>query len=696
MASISKKGAKGHHTYKLTLTEASTSTANNTSTINYTFELIDDANWFWEQWSTNISYSISANGSVIKSGYIPNHTTKNQTVASGSFTVPHNADGSKSISYSFSVTDNANQSYTSGNASASGTMALTKIPRYATVTQTFSSKTETSVTYSWASDSVIDYIWVSINNGSTWKGYDVADGKSAMLSLSSLSPNTTYNIKTRVRRKDSQLTTDSSALSVTTYNYPHCTNSPNFVIGDTLALTLYNPLSRSVNVYLELANGSVVGGDTVTGTSISGYVNDTWKNNFYTSIPNAKSGKYKVRVVYGSVTMTRDNGNTYSIRGNETPTINSFTYKDNNSTTVALTGNNQHIVQNYSSLLAIVGNATANKGAGGISKYVVECNGKSVQNTTSGNFTVGTVNSNRNVDLKLTVTDTRGLTASKTITVTMLAHSTPTALVTLERLNNYEDETYLTVDGSVSSVNSKNTMAIKYRYKQSGGSYGSYVTINDRQKYTFSLSKENAYVFNIVVTDALGSTFNKEFILEKGMFPLFIDTGKNSLGMNAFPKGENVFEVGGSIVEHNREFAIPTSAGEYSGWYLALSGRMTGYQNRGFMIAIQQTFNGGAGILYLNLRCNNGATLEVARFNWLTFNTIANENVCLTRNGNDFYLYLKTTASHQQYYLSILQEKKLNGENYNLYTVNKPSMTDTVTAPTGTNPTDIATALGLK
>ena len=177
MASISSKGAKGHHTYKLTLTEASTSTANNTSTINYTFELIDDANWFWESWGNSITYSISANGSVIKSGSISNHTTKNQTIASGSFTVPHNADGSKSISYSFTVTDNANQSYTSGNASASGTMALTKIPRYATVTQTFVSKTETSVTYSWTSDSTIDYIWVSINNGSTWKEYDIVDGK---------------------------------------------------------------------------------------------------------------------------------------------------------------------------------------------------------------------------------------------------------------------------------------------------------------------------------------------------------------------------------------------------------------------------------------------------------------------------------------------------------------------------------------
>ena len=557
MASISSKGAKGHHTYKLTLTEASTSTANNTSTINYTFELIDDANWFWEQWSTNISYTISANGSVIKSGYIPNHTTKNQTVASGSFNVPHNADGSKSISYSFSVTDNANQSYTSGNASASGTMALTKIPRYATVTQTLVSKTETSINYTWTSDSTIDYIWVSINNGSTWKEYDVADGNSAMLSLSSLSANTTYNIKTRVRRKDSQLTTDSSALTVTTYDYPKPTSVNNFTIGDGASVQIYNPLGRTYTLdIISNNNGAVIG--TYTGIYCETPINAEFKtadaiSKQYASIPNSTSGTYYARVTYGSSVKTSGTA-TYSIRGNEIPTIGSFSYVDGNANTVALTGNNQHIVQNYSSLLAIVGNATANKGAGGISKYVVECNGKTVQNTASGNFTVGTINSNSNVNLKLTVTDTRGLTASKTITVTMLAHSTPNATVTLQRLNNYEDETYLTVDGSVSSVNGKNTMAIKYRYKVSGGSYGSYVNINDNQKYTFSLDKNNAYIFNVVVTDALGAAFNKEFVLNKGMFPLFIDTEKNSVGINCFPANEMSLEVNGLDISTIKEF----------------------------------------------------------------------------------------------------------------------------------------------
>lgn len=562
MASISSNGSNGHHKFTLTVTENSTSTANNTSSMSFSFVISPvQTSWNWELWGANITYTVTINGTNYTGSIADYDGYSSVTLKSGSFTVTHNTDGNKSISYSFKVTDTSGQSYTCGNASASGSMTLTAIPRYLSITSLYvSNTTETTAVVNWRVSDPRDSTYYSFDNGATWIG-SATDGeslasdlKSGTFNIANLTANTTYTIKVKIKRTDSQLWTVSDAVSFTTYNYPHCTDSPNFTIGNNHSLTFYNPLSRSISIYLVLADGSVIGGDTITGTSLSGYTNDFWQNALYTSIPNATSGKYKVRVVYGSVTKTRDNGNTYSVRGNETPTINTFYYVDDNSTTVALTGNNQHIVQNYSSLVAKVGSATANKGAGGISKYVVECNGKSVQSTTAGNLTIGAINSNRNVDLKLTVTDTRGLTASKTITVTMLAHSTPTAIVTLERLNNYEDETYLTVDGSVSSLNSKNTMAIKYRYKLSGGSYGSYVTVADRTKQTLSLDKNNAYIFEVVVTDALGSTFTKEYVLNKGMFPLFIDTKKNSVGINCFPEHDDSLEVNGLDISTIKEF----------------------------------------------------------------------------------------------------------------------------------------------
>lgn len=198
-------------------------------------------------------------------------------------------------------------------------MALTNLQRYATVTQSLSAKTETTATIKWSSDLVVDYIWYSINNGSSWRGIDVADGKSGTYDITGLSANTTYQIKTRVRNKTSQLTTDSSALAVTTYAYPYANSMPNFTIGERLTLGIFNPLGRKVTINLLGADGSVCGTDTISGTSISGYVNSTVQGWLYASIPNSKSGKYSVKVTYGDQVSTKTGG-TYSVNENDCPT----------------------------------------------------------------------------------------------------------------------------------------------------------------------------------------------------------------------------------------------------------------------------------------------------------------------------------------------------------------------------------------
>ena len=130
MASISANGSLGHHKFTLTVSESSTSVANNTSTVKYSFQLSPvQTSWAWEQWGSSISYTITINGTKY-TGTIPAYDGyATVTLKSGSQTVTHNSDGSKSISYSFSVVDGAGQRYTPGNASASGTLALSTIPR---------------------------------------------------------------------------------------------------------------------------------------------------------------------------------------------------------------------------------------------------------------------------------------------------------------------------------------------------------------------------------------------------------------------------------------------------------------------------------------------------------------------------------------------------------------------------------------
>lgn len=669
MASITSNGSKGHHKFTLTVTNKleATSTKDNASTVSFSFVLSSlGGGWNWEQWGANITYTVTING-VKYTGSIADYDGYSDvTLKSGSLTVKHNDDGDKTISYSFSVTDTSGQSYTCGNASASGTLVLATIPRYLSITSLYiSSRTETSAVVSWSTSEPRDSTYYSFDNGTSWIGsatdgeYLASDLKSGTFNIANLTAGKTYNIKVKIKRTDSQLWTVSDAVSFSTHYYPHLTVSNDFTIGDALALEIYNPLSRSVTVkgYAK-SNGAEIFSATTTGYKLSGFNDANSVNAQYASIPNAQSGKYKVVVTYNGISNETDTGKSYKIKGNEIPTINAFDYIDNNSTTVALTGNDQQIVQNKSIVRARFHSATANYGASGISKYVLECNGASQTVYGAGSFDVGTVNSARNVDLKLTAYDSRGLSASKTITVQMVAYEAPKATVELKRLNNYEDETYLTVDSSKSSVNGKNTTTIKYRYKESGGSYGSYATIPDGEEYVFSLDKNNAYIFEIVVTDALGSTFTKEYVLNKGVFPLFIDTVKNSVGINCFPAEEKSLEVNGlnlldlykcekSLLLSQNENGLKITIDSFTGtdkFALIVSGVSNGDATPIFkVIRLKRDDNGNlSDMSELNLGLDSqyvkvtksGKSLHISASKWSFFNVKAPLGIAITLSNS--------------------------------------------------------------
>lgn len=578
MASISGNGSKGHHKFTLNVTEKYTSSTANTSTVEFSFVLSPiQTTWAWEQWGSNITYTVTINGSKY-TGSIANYDGyATVTLKSGTMIIAHDADGKKTISYSFSVSDTSGQSYTCGNASASGSLALTTLPRYLSIkTFEITSKTETSVVVKWVTSDPRSSTYYSFDNGATWTGSATygeslaSDGKSGTFNISNLNANTSYNLKIKIMRTDSGMWTESKTISFTTYQFPYCNSAPNFKIGDQLTLGFYNPLGRSIAVYILGADDSQATYDITTGTSISGYNNSVVRDKLYASIPNAQSGTYKVKVVYGSNTSTVTGG-TYSVTGKETPTIGTITYGDIDSTVTALTGSNQYILQNKSHLKVIHRGATA-KNSASIAKHTFTLNGVTKTSTYAQAIVdFGTVNSANNLTLTVEVTDSRGLSSKATKTITMLPYANPNALVTLERLNNYEDESYLTVDGTVSSINGNNTMEIKYRYKVSGGSYGSFITITDRVKYTLILDKHNVYIFNVVVTDAFGSTFDREYTLGKGVFPLFIDTEKNSVGVNKLPIYEHSFEASGfiSLGEAN---SFELGAGESREIFIFLAG----------------------------------------------------------------------------------------------------------------------------
>ncbi|MDD6387624.1 MAG: DUF859 family phage minor structural protein [Bacilli bacterium] len=128
---ISANGSKGHNTFTLKITEDSTDITNNTSSLSFTFSISAIYGEFdWYYWGNNISYNINING-INFSGYIPNYDGLSTVVlkSGNGISVIHNNDGTKDIPISFSVVDNAGQTYTCGNANSSGVITLTPIPR---------------------------------------------------------------------------------------------------------------------------------------------------------------------------------------------------------------------------------------------------------------------------------------------------------------------------------------------------------------------------------------------------------------------------------------------------------------------------------------------------------------------------------------------------------------------------------------
>ncbi len=291
-----------------------------------------------------------------------------------------------------------------------------------------------------------------------------------------------------------------------------------------------------------------------TGSSYTFNLTDAERNILRnaTTGGNSRSVIFFVKTVINGTTYYSTLTRTLTIV-NANPTVGTITYQDTNSSVVAITKNNQHIVQNKSLLSVSFTAPTLRKGATLVSHTFVLNGVTKTSTSNSGSVSFGTVNSATNLTITATVKDSRGNTATVTKTITMLEYSLPTAIVTLNRLNNYEDATYLTVDGTVASVNNKNSMAIKYQYKQSGGSYGSEVTIQDNVKVTLSLNKNNEYIFKVTVTDLFGGTFSQEYVLPKGVFPLFIDTEKNSVGINCLPTHDKSLEVVDNIYVNNKK-----------------------------------------------------------------------------------------------------------------------------------------------
>lgn len=491
--------------------------------------------------------------------------------------VSHNADGTKSgvvlsASWRFSGTYSG---VSIGTITASTTVTLNSIDRSApTVSCSVSNITANGFKISASSSATADIWQYSLNGGSTWTQFSSTAGTSASVTLSTLSPNTTYSVRVRARKRANQVYGTSSTISAKTLGGAVLLSCGSFAadaasISLSLRVTVYNAaytnyitIKNGSTTYLSLAGRIWPAGTanrTITLTSSE-------RTTLLNAMASVKSFTATIELVTksGSTQIGSASTCTCTIRtsqANSGPSISGFTFADSYSTTTAITDNDQVLIQDYSRLTVTPGTATARNGASIVS-YSAVCSGVTKSNTTGAALSLGTIGTSGIRDITLTVTDSRGYTASVTQSVTVVPYSKPrVSSVSLRRTNDIETEMQLVFNGSISPITvdgtQKNSLLYaRYRYKlTSASSYNSYTSILGSvtatgSSFSFSnlelcnLNSESSYDFHLQIRDQLNSLTSLDlyFVVSQGT-PL-VAFRKKMVGINT-PSPEAALHVVG-------------------------------------------------------------------------------------------------------------------------------------------------------
>lgn len=130
---------------------------------------------------------------------------------------------------------------------------------------------------------------------------------------------------------------------------------------------------------------------------------------------------------------------------------------------------------------------------------------------------------------------------------------------------------------------------------------------------------------------------------------------------------------------------IPTNVDNIQGWYLALSGSVTTYNNNAFKLSVVNIFSNKSGTLYVNIRRDDGA-LRIDAFIWETNTGLNSSHFKLKTDGNNYYLYMRTNTEYAKYQIKVLEGSDLMNNNEDILTFYTPTASDTVTEPTGEEP----------
>lgn len=351
----------------------------------------------------------------------------------------------------------------------------------------------------------------------------------------------------------------SGTFTLPTINrYAIIQTAPNFTDEENPTITFTNPNNSDLQLKIEAGgNTGLIVKDKVTKNSPYTFQLTTAERNALRALaPNSNTLTVRFTVgtyVNGSVANWSYIDRTMTIV-NANPTVGSLSYYDSNSTTTAITQNNQLIIRNKSNLMFNIASLQAIKGAN-LKSCNININGVNYPVTVSGssmsNISVNcsTINSAVTLYANVKLTDTRDNTAEASIPIYMLDWVKPTAIINANRENNFYNQTNLYVNALYSGLDGKNTITIQYQYKKvSDSSWSTLTTMQDEE--TVVLNLDNAYQWNIrvIVTDLLGNnTYN--LTVDIGIPIVFYDRKLKATGFNCFPDKANAVMSEGLAID---------------------------------------------------------------------------------------------------------------------------------------------------
>lgn len=338
-------------------------------------------------------------------------------------------------------------------------------------------------------------------------------------------------------------------------------------------LTFNNAGGFPLNVRLEFA-GLVIQRNDIPNTGNYTFVLSQAERDLLLS---KCSGSNSMTVRYVVATKLNGNETWWSMADrtmtvvNATPAFSNFTYADTNATTKGLTGNDQVLIKGYSTLRATI--SSANKMVAkkqSIAKnYGATCDSRTSSinyATTDVSIDLGTIVSAGTKRLSVRAYDSRNNSSEVYKDILVYDYNAPVINASIMRLNNFEAQTTLKVNGTYSPLNigssDKNiitTTGVQYRYRESGGTWGNWTNLTrtlNASAGTFnctdvSLTLDNtkSYEFEIRAVDKI-TTSTLSTSIDIGIPPFFISSNLKAVGVNCIPPNN---APAGSIWYNNKQ-----------------------------------------------------------------------------------------------------------------------------------------------